>query len=615
MKRNIQRTGLWFSFLCFITYTTTLAQELYPAKEHRHISPGHTTYYIDPSKGKDENAGTSARKAWRTFTPVNQLQLTAGDKLEILPGAFQRSLVLMAQGDSAVHVTIHFAPGRYDFYPDQPYQQLLHISNTNDAPDLPKAMAIYLDHSGYVDIQASGAIIVLRGKMIETCINQSHDVHIEGISYDYFRPTVSEFTVTRVGDGFADLQIHRDSWYTIQAGVLTWEGEGWRYQSDWYWQRYDPEIDKVTRCDLGFQKAKFTSVGKQQVRASFTLNPGFTEGCTYQTRDIRRDYTGIFMQRSKNLSLKNVRIFYMHGMGVVSQYCENIALDAVVVKPDEKSGRTCAAWADILHFSGCRGKIEVNHCYLSAANDDAMNVHGTHLRITGTPQPNQIRVRFMHDQSYGFTAFVPGDSISFIRSETLQSYADNVVADTQRLSDREVLLTLRQRIPADIHSNDVVENSTWTPEVHVTHTIITHIPTRGILVTTPRKVVLEHNTFLRTQSGGILVADDAASWYESGRIRDLTIRNNRFVHCGAPVIDIHPENKEEAAGKAVHQHIVITNNKFERQDGLLLDAKSAAGIIFSNNKIAGAKGTTVERLTRFTHCNDIHIAANQLLPD
>ena len=101
----------------------------------------------------------------------------------------------------------------------------------------------------------------------------------------------------------------------------------------------------------------------------------------------------------------------MHGMGVVSQFSENIIFNNLKIAPRPGSLRTNSSWADNLHFSGCRGKIIVRDCVLGASHDDAINVHGTHLRIVDQPAPNKITVRFMHPQTFGFDAFAVGDRI------------------------------------------------------------------------------------------------------------------------------------------------------------------------------------------------------------
>lgn len=583
---------------------------LYPSFQGRKHSPGNTTYYIDPKKGDDENSGATIKNPWKTFIRANQLIFSAGDRLKIVtPGAFHQSLVIMAGGNKACPVIISFAPGRYDFYPDSSYKTRFNISNTNDRPSDLKAIALYFVNSKYVRFNALGAKVVLRGKMIEACVDKSENIDIHGISFDYKRPTVSELKVVKVSEHYADLQVHRDSKYSIKDSLLTWEGEGWRYQSGWYWQIFYPKTGDLSRLDMDLSKVKFVKKGGT-LRAFFAQNPGFKMGLIYQTRDVTRDCAGIFMQRSKNVLLNNIHIRFMHGMGIVSQFCENISIDSLIVKPDGKSGRTCSAWADILHFSGCRGMIEVNHSYLSAANDDAINVHGTYLKIIGNPCPKQIKVRFMHNQTYGFDAFKPGDSIDFIHSASLLPFGDNIIAATKKLNDKDILLTLQYPVPPDIMQDEVVENISWTPRVWVHNTTISRIPTRGILVTTRQKAVIENCVFQNVHSSGILVEDDAESWYESGRVRDLTISKNNFVGCGEPVICIHPENKVDEG--PVHQNILVIGNKFILKGSCAMSAKSTSGISFSENEIKTCKVLNINALIELKDCQIIKLSGNNI---
>jgi hypothetical protein len=585
-------------------------QKSYPLAANRHRSPGKTVYYINPQTGNDLNTGTN-KKPWKTFKPVNALILSAGDKVEIVAsGDFKESLVLMATGSSTSHININFAPGIYNFYPEKAFKKQFHISNTNDTPYALKAIALYLNNCKFVDVKAHGAKIMLRGKMIETCVDHSENISISGISYDYYRPTVSELQVTNTGANFADLKINPDSKYSIKDSMLTWEGEGWRHQSIALWQVLDPQTGDLQRTDIAVESIKYAEIGNNMVRAYFSKNPGFKTGLIYQNRDVTRDCAGIFMQRSKNISLKNIHIYFMHGMGVVSQFCQNISMNHISVKPDPQSGRTCAAWADILHFSGCRGKIEISNSYLSAANDDAVNVHGTYLRIIESPKPNQVMVRFMHNQTYGFDAFTPGDSIAFIHSESLLQYGSNVVLSTKKLNDKDFILTLKQPLPAHIDAHDVIENTTWTPEVWIHHDTIAKIPTRGVLVTTRRKVIIENNTFLHPHMSAISVADDAASWYESGMVKNLTIRNNHFFECGDPAIIFCPENTDSKG--PVHQNITITGNKFILRSQHVLSAKNTSNIKFQNNTIKGATTADIKDILELKDCTAVEVSGNKL---
>ena len=84
-------------------------------------------------------------------------------------------------------------------------------------------------------------------------------------------------------------------------------------------------------------------------------------------------------------------------------------------------------------------------------------------------------------------------------------------------------------------------------------------------MTTRRKVVIEDNVFYRIPMSGVLVSDDARGWYESGPVRDVTIRRNLFMECGSPVIAVMPENDRYEG--AVHRNVRIEANRFVIRQG------------------------------------------------
>lgn len=595
------------SLLTFISVSTAYTRSVAAGFSEETVSTKQgDRYYIDPVKGNDQSLGTSSKKPWRTFRPLSNRQLRAGSKVTIQPGTYRSSLVVKAQGSSSSPVTITLAKGKYHFYPDSAYAVRWHISNTNDVPDQDKLVAILIRNSSFVSLRSDSANIIIHGKMIETAVDHSDHVSISGLSYDYHRPTVSELTVTATTEKYADLKINFTSTFSVADSVLWWEGEGWRHRPDWYWQVFDPATGFVERQSFDFSHVKFVDMGNQLVRAYFPENIGFKTGLVYQTRDVLRDCAGIFMQYSSTIRLEKIHIRFMHGMGIVSQYCKDITMRSVQVRPGEDGRRTCAAWADILHFSGCSGKIEIADCYLSAANDDAINVHGTHLKIMERPDAHHLKVRFMHNQSYGFDAFFAGDSIEFVRSETLLPFGSNVVTGVSKLNDREVLLTLKNPVSEPLSGNDVVENVTHTPEVWIHNNTITRIPTRGILITTRKKVLIEKNKFLRVNWNAIVVADDAESWFESGPVKDLSIRNNEFIECGGAVTTIVPENKKNEG--AVHQNITVEENKFALRPGTkAFSARNAAHLKFLRNQTGNEP---VEKVTEFTNCSEVIVEGN-----
>jgi hypothetical protein len=136
-------------------------------------------------------------------------------------------------------------------------------------------------------------------------------------------------------------------------------------------------------------------------------------------------------------------------------------------------------------------------------------------------------------------------------------------------------------------------------------------------VTTRKKVLIENNVFSKTGMHAILIANDASSWYESGPVTDVTIRNNRFDRCGynstpGYAIAIAPENHQFADHFFVHRNIKIENNSFVLEGQPALSARSVSGLIFRNNTLAGR--TYNPGLIRLDACEQAVILKNRYIP-
>ncbi|MDI4644291.1 right-handed parallel beta-helix repeat-containing protein [Cohnella hashimotonis] len=526
------------------------------------------------------------------------------DSGEDTVSAMRRAIAAAAGAGGPALLTC--GPGRYDFYPEEAARVPYFITNTaseTENPDITKTIGIYMKGVRDLTLDGQGALFVFHGKQTMLVLDGCERISIRHVHMDYAEPTVTEAMVTGVGDDWIELEIHPDSRCVVEDGKLYWIGEGWRFHEGPV-QAYDPARDTTWRIDNPVEAATTAAlIGPRGVRLNFgearsaeKALAGIEAGFVLQFRDGIRDQVGAFLLDSRDVVMDGVGMHFMHGLGIVGQYSKNLTFVRMAIEPRPETGRTVAAFADCIHLMGCRGRIEIADSRFAGAHDDAINVHGTYLQIVGRPAPDTVEVRFMHPQSYGFEAFRTGDEIEFARSRSLVAFGIGRVRSVERVDDRTLRLTLEEPAPAaaDVEPGDVVENVTWTPEVRIAGNRFARIPTRGILITTRRKVTIEDNTFERMRMSAILIEGDASSWFESGPVRDLTIRNNRFVECGDaefPVIAITPAVDEPDAARPVHRDIRIEGNRFETREALALKAKGAAGVSFTDNEIRASAVT------------------------
>ncbi len=601
--------------LCIDPNSTEEDPALYPPADKLVASPGDTSYFVDPATGDDAAAGTAKDHAWKSIAKLNSIKFAPGDKIFIAPGLHSETLKPSGAGSASNPVTIEFRPGRHEFGVEIALRRPYFISNSCDAPKEPKPIGFLFENVQHFRLQGADlkdptkTSIVFGGRMIQIVNDHAEDISFRGLAFDLKRPTVSEFRCLEADAHSALIQVAEGSDYTIKDGKFLWQGD-WG-QGGLLCQEAIPAEGRCWRSGAatgwssqGQQQAVATDLGSRKVRLDFgAAAPGLTPQHQYHFRQTKRDSCGVHNTRSKDLVFEDCNFYALTNMGCVSQFTENIVFRRVKVAPPAGTIRTCAAWADIFQFSNCKGDLLVENCRMSGMQDDSINCHGTHLRIIGQPAPNQLLMRFMHGQTFGFAAYAPGDEIAVIQHDTLREIDGNPrrkVTAIERKSDQEWQLTLDGPAPK-FAKDDVLDNMTWQPNLIARGNLIDMDPVRGFLLTTRGKVLIEGNTFHRCAMAGILVEDDAEGWFESSCVRDLLIRNNKFIGCG---IQINPQNRNSDPALPVHENIRIEGNFF---DGADISAKSVKGLSITGNTKAKSELKIQQQA-----CSEVKIEGNKI---
>ncbi|WP_215222734.1 right-handed parallel beta-helix repeat-containing protein [Echinicola shivajiensis] len=518
---------------------------------------------------------------------------------------------------------IKFPGGRLDLWPEGAIKKEYYISNTTESDTLSKekSIGILLEGLQNVTLEGNGTLIVSHGKMIHLAIDHSRNIKVKDIAFDYERPTMSEFEVEKLGDDFAIVKVNKDSKHHVENGKVTWYGEGWKakhlhvikYRPDQETMHYEKSkfMENSEAVDLGDNRLLFRGFDFKGIKLK--------EGEILSFRDTYRDCVGLLNNFSQDLTFENISLHYLHGLGMVSQFSKNIHVNGIHAEPRASTQRVIAGFADFLHFSGCSGEITIENSLFSGSHDDPVNIHGTHLRVINNDQ-NKIIVRFMHHQTWNLMAFEAGDSIGFVDNNNLSIYDYAVVKEVSKINPKELELTLDREAPEQLGEKHCVENITKSPSVLIRNNRFEHTNTRGLLLTTRRKAVIENNVFYRTGMHAILIANDCNFWYESGPVKDVTIRNNQFIECGynsypeSYAIAIKPEVLEFSKGKYVHRNIKILDNEFVLANGALFTAKATEGLVFKDNTIKNGTADIVPPTSQpfisIEHCIDVQIQSN-----
>lgn len=505
-------------------------------------------------------------------------------------------------------VILRFPEGRYEFHEKGAAVREYYISNHDQTN--PKKVGIALEDMKNLTLDGQGSEFVFHGRMLPVSLLRSENCLLKNFSIDFENPHIAQVKIVENDpqDGivfepapWVDYRIAKDS-------IFEAYGEGWTMRHSWG-IAFDGDTKHLVynTSDIGCPTKGASEVAPRRIRAPGWKDARLVPGTVVAMRGWGRPTPGIFLSHDVNTTIENVKVHYAEGMGLLAQLCENITLEkfGVCLKGDADP-RYFTTQADATHFSGCKGKIVSCNGLYEGMMDDAINVHGTYLKVVKRVDDRTLVGRYMHGQSWGFEWGCPGDEVQFIRSNTMELVGKQNKIISIRPYDkeqtegaREFLITFQEPVDQVINeqSGFGIENLTWTPEVLFSGNVIRNNRARGSLFSTPRKTIVENNLFDHTSGAAILLCGDCNGWFETGACRHVIIRKNRFVNALTnlfqftnAVISIYPEIPD-LKGQQQYFHggpeggIVIEDNEFETFDAPILYAKSVDGLVFRNNTI------------------------------
>ena len=545
----------------------------------------------------------------REVIPMNSIRIAFRDFLrpdtkEDASAAFRALSEQLAglPGDSPV--SVHFEPGRYDFYEEGAFERVCYISNHTQTRR--KKIALLIENRRNVILNGNGARFLFHGTLIPVAFLRTENCVLKNLSIDYEFPQLHQLVIREVDELHDELvcELLPREEFRIENGCrLRFLHE---HNPEYSLQSIMPFEENGRLCwnkaDLSFHPERIVDLGSGRLRLLSCGLSGLRPGCRLVLRPALRPTPGIFLHHADRTEIEQVTVHYAFGMGLLAQMTEDITLRSFSVRrrsPDDP--RFFTTQADATHFSGCKGRILSENGLYEGMADDAINVHGIYLRILEQRDRRTIRASYMHRETWGFDWGEKGNVVCFLRSRTMEYEPEKrriasirpVDSDTE--SGAKVFeIVFEQDLPPFAPGEPYgIENLTWTPEVLFRNNIIRNNRARGALFSTPKRVVCENNFFDHTHGSAILLCGDCNGWFETGACHEVFIRNNRFRNAltamyqfTEAVISIYPEIPDLSAQKQFfHSNITITGNTFEIFDAQVLYAKSTEHLIFSDNTI------------------------------
>lgn len=526
---------------------------------------------------------------------------------------------------------LSFPKGIYHFYPDHAPKRNFHTSNTDTSRHPIKTVCFLIEEQENLTIEGNGSFFYFHGDVMGLGIFHSKNIRLQNFSWDYEVSTLSELVVERSvaedGSFYAEYKLEEHVPYEVSENQpnFYWLSERSPYSNEYYWKDEGSKNDMVivgfdesngVKRRFGVDEGPFAEnrrkieeleKGKIRIHYNNSLPKAVVDNRVFEfCKVIDRNTAGALIWESEQVCLSNITIHYLHGFGFLVQMSGDITFQSTEFVPNTVMGKHGSSFADSIHVSGAKGVITVDGCTFMHPHDDPINIHGTFTRVQKIINENTVEVIYAHRQQSGFPQYHLGDRIALFNRATMgdefeEEYeVTNVVHPGQDGNDLQTIkVTFNKKLPFDRVQNEkgeflyVMENVTYTPEVVIKNNRFNHVPTRGILCTTRRKVLIEDNHFQNITMSTIFISNDSNDWYESGPVRDMTIRGNVFHvspvedwHYRKPAIYIHPIPLGEIPSPVpIHKNITVENNTFYMQHEYVVSAENVENLTIRENKI------------------------------
>lgn len=500
---------------------------------------------------------------------------------------------------TAVGKNLTLPKGKYVFMSKNAEEREIFISNTvaeteyknGEKPNIRK-IGFAIENVKNMEIDCNDSIFIIDGNMTNIFINNCENILLKNLTILTVKPNIHKLTVVKASPFYVTFKIDESSDFGEENGEYYWYGTDYKmsftdFQDSGWWMptAKTDNLYHIKRSDAHpFQGASnIRQVSDRVFNVRYLLPKNFVEGQIFYIYPVIRDQVGILIDKSKKITLRNVKQHYNPGFALIAQNSENITLENLDFSSIKNSEVDFCSKADFMQFSICRGKIAVRDSNFDGAGDDVCNVHGIYFKIVESNK-DKLTVTFPHPQTYGLECIKEGDIIAFVDPETLIEVGRTKVIKAS-LRDKYYYDIVTATYDAPLGAGGVIENVSANPDFEFTGNTINRIVTRGVLATTRGKIRIENNKFLNTGMSGVLISDDAKEWFESGCVNDVVIRGNAFMNCEEDAILIKPENPKYDG--PIHRNILIENNLFVLNDTHALNVSCSSDIVLKGNTYAG----------------------------
>lgn len=506
-----------------------------------------------------------------------------------LTPALVRASSLLQDGNTLV-----FPEGIWDLDPGEAACALLAITNHDFHHRL---TALHLRNKSGITLEGRGCVLRADGPVAPLWFENCRDLVVRDLVLDRKSSFNLHGVIRSVGeDAFI---VGLDPAYNADWGA--WAGElfvnlpHWRgrvevlLEWDAATGRPAPGGDNLGGWD---QHWTYEKSGPDEIMVHGPRRRTPAVGNRLMLRTHTRPAPALALSGCEQVGLEGLTLRAAGGMGIIAQRCRDVRVTRCSTVPGAAGGGLYADLMDATHFANCAGTITVEDCTFTGQLDDGINIHGAYLPALRRLDAHSLLAERRHPQQAGAPVGGPGDRFALSDADSLTEYWSGTCEEIDGRNPYTARLRFREPLPSELPPGHALDNLSWHPAAVIRRNHFRHNRARGILLSSREPMLVEDNTF-SVPGTAIQAAGGLGMWCESGPVRSLIIRRNRFDSCatepswGSAVISIGPDDGAVATRRAkpYHAGIRIENNRFDLEPGsLALHAASAGPVRWHNNE-------------------------------
>ena len=340
-----------------------------------------------------------------------------------------------------------------------------------------------------------------------------------------------------------------------------------------------------------------------------------------------------FMKNNNsNLHFEGITIYQCPGMGFIGAGCDSgFRIAGCTIKRREGTNKLISTTADGIHIKDTIGNIIIEDCDFSHMGDDALNIHGTLMKVEEKQDNRTLSCRL---KDFMALLLMKEMRLLYTEKRIWRSMHASLLKRKAESQDSSITITFDKDIPSTLKKGDYAGNLSQASNNFLIRNNYFHDLQGRECCFSQQRACYQQQDRKRNGSGN---TNDYRLQLLGGRLwlRNVVVKNNIIIGANyamwergpsgrhMAVINLVVDTKTGIGDYPVHKNIRITDNIIVDTPGLAILAASASGVVISNNTIinsntqpfsdtgagikAAAQGTIM-----VTRASNVEISGNHL---